>query len=148
MIGEHMTEEEIRRDWRLAKNRDQQILILAELNLVSRRVIKQILSGRTWEEAKKTASQPDRKIKDESAKKPSRRRNKAWSVMEIEMLRQMKLERRSDKDIAAYLGRTVSAVHAKIQYINETATFSGEERIAVRKKSRHRSGNFDDGEPN
>ncbi len=97
-----MTEEEIRRDHRLAKNPGAQVQVLAEINGVTPKVIRRILDGQTIEEA--TAR---RRPKSYYVPKGTVRH---WTYEEKAILTQMWREGYLAKEIAAKLGRSADSV--------------------------------------
>ena len=100
----YMTEEEIRRDYRLAKNPEAQINVLAEINAVTPKIIRRIIDGQTIEEA--TAR---RYPKPKYIPKGVVRH---WSFAEITLLKEMWREGYRVKEIAAALGRSANSVGA------------------------------------
>lgn len=104
-----MTEEEIRRDCRLAKYPDYQVGVLADLNLVSPRVIARIVNGESWSEA---TSKPTTMTAEEFAHKAHR--GKPWSYNELMLLAQRRREGRRYAEIASELGRSLYAVRNAI----------------------------------
>lgn len=99
-----MTEEEIRRDHRLAKDPDAQVQVLAQINGVKPKVIQRILAGQSIEEA--TVREPPRYSYIPKGTV------KHWTAEDKKVLRQMWLEGCKAMEIAAVLGRSVQAVRS------------------------------------
>ena len=98
-----MTEEEIRRDVRLAKNPEHQVRVLAELNCTTQKVIRSILGGQTWEE-----------LFGGVKKKPSNRW-KGWTPSEIALAAKKRGEGKTFAQIADELDRTPKAVRSLVE---------------------------------
>ncbi len=100
---QRMTEEEIRRDVRLAKAPEHQVRVLAELNCTTQKVIRSILSGQTWDEILGIG------------KPVPRGKGKGWTSSEIALVIKMRNERCTLAQIAKALGRTGGSVRTLIE---------------------------------
>lgn len=96
-----MTEEEVRRSYRFAKNPESQIQILSQINGETPKKIRRVIEGQTWEEA----TEPRRYISNYQPKGVY----KSWTYSEIENLKQMVHNNIPRKEIAFELKRTLSA---------------------------------------
>ncbi len=97
-----MTAEEIRRDYRLAKNPEAQVKVLAEINAVTPKIIWRIIDGQSIEEA--TARRPPKSYYVPKGLV------KHWTSEEKARLKEMWREGYLAKEIAAELGRSVDSV--------------------------------------
>ncbi len=104
-----MTAEEIRCDHRLAKDPEAQIEILADINDVTPKVIRRILSGQGTEETMERKPPKVRK----SYYVPNGKA-KHWTTEEKEQLGQMWREGCNIDEISAVLGRSQSAVKSAL----------------------------------
>lgn len=109
-----MTEEEIRRDYRLAKWPDYQIGVLADLNCTTRKVILRILGGESWGEAVGAARMPARAAVLGDARQRAYHSNKAWTLQEEDELERMYREGASYDELREAFGRTKKAIAAKL----------------------------------
>ena len=105
-----MTAEEIRRDHRLAKDPEAQIQILAELNQVDAEEIMRILNNKTGKDGiaprrRKTIDEYKALGKQHGFGKKGR-----WTCLEKEVLRQMRADGYSCKEIGGALNRPPNSI--------------------------------------
>lgn len=108
---QRMTEEEIRRDHRLAKHPNLQLRILADMNGVTSQIIQRIILGQTWEDAMAKALTPCEGI----AEKEHKGRGRAWSDKELMIFAKRRHEGHTLKEIAKELGRTVCSLKGAME---------------------------------
>ena len=97
-----MTEEEVRRDYRLSKDPQSQIYILAQINMVKPDTIRRVIGGETWEDAIFRSKQRATKT----------RKNKEWKLSDIQLLRKCREERMTYGEISAILNCTPRAAQS------------------------------------
>lgn len=115
-----MTAEEIRREYRLAKNPAMQIQILADENGVSRKIIEDIIFGKRdklpeAKEVKSTKKLPEKK----AAKSP---KYCHWSSDELAAIEEMYKNGEKIPYIAKKMKRSYSSVRKKIYELADTGT--------------------------
>ena len=114
-----MTAEEIRRDYRLAKNPKAQIGILADINGVEHEVIQHILDGKSVDEAQvmhTVAPNKPYKYYLNLGKALECRSDGRWTDEEKQILREMWNSGYRGKEIAIVLGRTECAIANAVAY--------------------------------
>ena len=128
-----MTEEEIRRDYRLARDPDEQVHILAELNCTTRGVIRRILDGETRDTVRCEA------IGGTGCTRTSERRYKLWTDADYARIREMLLRKCPYREIAAALGRDEKAVMNAVARYNKQVCERGGELMPSRRRSKRKS---------
>ena len=104
-----MSEEEVRRDVRLAKDQSAQVEILADINGVPDEVIRRVLGGESWDEA--TGIDGAREVR-------ARTRPKKRSLISSEEIKEAISYRKLGKsyvEIGRILGREPGAICAAIK---------------------------------
>lgn len=104
-----MSEEEVRRDVRLAKDQAAQVEILADINDVPDEVIRRVLGGESWDEA--TEVDGARKVRALTRPK----KGKAISDEEIKKAVHYRKLGKSYEEIGRILGREPNAVHRALK---------------------------------
>ncbi len=104
-----MTEEEVRRDVRLAKDQAAQVEILADINDVPDEVIRRVVNGESWDEA--TGIDGARKVRALARPK----KGKAISDEEIKKAMDYRKLGKSYEEIGRILGREPHAVQRALK---------------------------------
>ena len=105
-----MTEEEVRRDHRLAADKPAQVKILADLCCTTRAVIRHVLAGESWDEAQSRAQREPQEKKERKSRLEARQRR--WSEDEAAVLERELRSGKGFKEVAAMLGRSEQSVRS------------------------------------
>lgn len=117
-----MTEEEVRRDVRLAKHPAAQVGVLAQINDVSKKVIQRVLDGASWDEAT-----------DDATGKNGNRAYRKWTDAELAKVKKLRDAGQSSKQIAARFGVAPNTLEKAIS--NHREFFDG--TVRTKRKAAH-----------
>lgn len=109
MFEHQMTEEEVRRSYRLAKNPEEQIKILSQINAETPKKIRRVIEGQSWEEATERRKRKSRYV--------PKGKNKTWTVNELKELKNMHIKKVPRKEMARALNRSLNSINGALRYI-------------------------------